>query len=164
MTMHKNPAEPGKKLDYIINTWDKYRVLEQIECEDGYKLSVQASGGHYCTDANNSRAFYWKVDPSVPPLPFSTVEVLASNLPDSWDEYDSSGVYAFVPARMVRDLIDSHGGEKRPPVPTQLDRIEAALERIVENTTPTKTTVTFDAHGDLARANENARRYFFKEA
>ena len=138
------PAEPGKKLDWIINNWSEHRVVRQIECEDGYRLSVQASGMHYCTDAEGRREFYFSVPPNKPTLPFATVEVSADGVPDSWEEYDSNGVYAFVPVDKVRELIASHGGEKGDPGsagPTQLDRIEALLERIAENTGPSTTSI-----------------------
>ena len=142
------PAEPGKKLDWIINNWAEHRVVQPIECEDGYKLSVQASGMHYCTDAKGRREFYFAVAPEGPELPFATVEVQASDVPDSWEEYDDIGVYPFVPVEMVRALIDSHGGEKGAQggqkdttTPTQLDRIEALLEKVAENTGPSTTSI-----------------------
>lgn len=148
--MIPNPAPPGSKLDHIVNTWRPRGVVEQIECEDGYKLSVQASGMHYCTDANDSRRFYWQVNPGKPPLPFSTVEVLARDLPACWAEYASGSVHAFVPIPLVRELIAAHGGEKGSG-PTQLDRIEALLERIAENTTGPTVNISNASMANLAR-------------
>lgn len=169
MPMTPIPAPPGKKLDWIINNWSAHRVVQPIECEDGYKLSVQASGMHYCTDAKGRREFYFAVASEGPELPFATVEVQASDVPDSWEEYDDIGVYPFVPVETVRALIDSHGGEKGArggqkdaTTPTQLDRIEALLERIAENTAPPTTTLTMTSTtvdpAEMARyLNRNAK-------
>lgn len=137
MPMTPIPAPPGKKLDWIINSPAKYRVVEQIECEDGHLLSVQASGGHYCT---------WRKNLST--VPTRTVEVRTKDAPAEWHDKDIDGTgaggdtYGWIPVEEVREFIASHGGEKGAATPTQLDRIEALLERIAENTTPSTTTLT----------------------
>lgn len=122
-------------LDQIVNTYEEYRVAPRIVCKDGFSLSVQASNGHHCEDANGSVEHYWRG--TTPALPFSSVEVgYPSERPepwhctawhDGWDRHedhpvcdgwekrsedeDGGGVYSYVPVQVVRDLIERHGGE-----------------------------------------------------
>lgn len=130
------PAPPGKKLDWIINNPVEHRVVEQIECEDGHLLSVQASGGHYCT---------WRQ--SLSTVPARTVEVQTKDAPEGWDATNIEGpggggdTYGWISVENVRRFIASHGGEKGVTAPTQLDRIEALLERLVENTATQAVTI-----------------------
>lgn len=146
MPMIPIPAEPGKKLDWIINNPAEYRVVEQIECEDGHLLSVQASGGHYCT---------WRQ--SLSPVPARSVEVQTEGAPAGWDESNIEGpggggdTYGWISVEEVRAFIASHGGEKGVTAPTQLDRIEALLEQIVENTKPNTVTIYNHALADAMK-------------
>lgn len=99
------------------------RVNLRIVCADGFAVSVQASAWHYANDRNGD-APYWRdfgEDESTG-WPFVTFEVgnpSAEPKPKKvWREYDSGGVWAWVPRRVVADLLDSHGGavrwERRP--------------------------------------------------
>ena len=107
-------------------------VVDQIKCADGFTVSVQASWGHYCHDANGKRPEF---DASPIAYPFRSFEVgYPSERPEPWqctawrEGFDShedhptcdvwaaygggdGGIYAFVPYAMVRALLDSHGGE-----------------------------------------------------
>lgn len=134
------PAEPGKKLDWIINNPAEHRVVEQIECEDGHLLSVQASGGHYCT---------WRHRLSS--VPAKTVEVKTEGAPAGWEASNIDGpggggdTYGWISVEEVRAFIASHGGEKGSSIVTvedRLARIEALLMKIAQNTAPSTATLT----------------------
>lgn len=88
-------------------------VNQAIVCADGFTVSVQASSMHYAHDSSGE-APYWNLgtDPQIA-YPFVTFEVgyPSENPPaDVWDEYDSGGVWAWVPREVVADLLDLHGG------------------------------------------------------
>lgn len=93
-------------------------VNQRIVCADGFAVSVQASTRHYANDSSDT-APYWKPDSEAgrePPVayPFTTFEVgNPSTDPDPaevWDEYESGGVWAWVPRQVVADLLALHGG------------------------------------------------------
>lgn len=97
---------------------DGGRVNRRVRCADGFLVSVQASAHHYAHDSSGE-APYWKT-PTTPgqmagvAYPFVTFEVgNPSDEPapsEVWDEYESSGVWAWVPSQVVADLLDAHGG------------------------------------------------------
>ena len=95
-----------------------------IKCVDGFKMSVIANWGAYCTPRP---AF-----PSIPtmsgheveadyPGPFTAVEVgYPSQCPEPWEDWaefcespesPTETVYGYVPVGMVRALVALHGGE-----------------------------------------------------
>lgn len=104
-----------------------------IVCADGFKLSVIAGGGAYCSPHPG-------IDdaPEDYPGPYAAVEVgYPSEKPEPWhctewaegfdshsdhkacdgwgtyaDGDDEASVYGYVPVQMVRDLIALHGGEQ----------------------------------------------------
>jgi hypothetical protein len=108
-----------------------------ITCADGFKLSVIAGGGAYCSP-RPGLSLYDDV-PDDYPGPYAAVEVgYPSERPEPWhctgwadgfdshedhdvcdgwqnyadgEDYDDTSVYARVPVQMVRDLIALHGGE-----------------------------------------------------
>ena len=79
-----------------------------ITCADGFKLSVVAGFAAYCTP----RPGYGDV-PRDYPGPYRAVEVMVDDdsCPDGWQEYESGGIYAFVPVELVRAYVEAHGGE-----------------------------------------------------
>lgn len=90
------------------------RVNRRIVCRDGYAVSVQASPDHYANDDSDGEAPYWKgPDPEVA-YPFVTVEVgnpTADPEPAAaWEQYESGGVWAWVPIGLVECLLLAHGG------------------------------------------------------
>lgn len=95
-------------------------VNMRICCADGYRLSVQASHMHYANDATGG-APYWKGDDSTV-YPFTSFEIGAVDRnpepADVWDEFDSGGVWAWVPRAVVADLLDLHGGAVAWETPT----------------------------------------------
>lgn len=83
-----------------------------IECGDGTRLSAFTGWGTYCLPRPGmTRGTSMSFDG-----PFTHVEVmLYDGLPevDEWEQYnDFGGVYGYVPARLVREFIEAHGGEK----------------------------------------------------
>lgn len=88
-------------------------VNHRIVCADGFLVSVQASERHYANDSTG-KAPYWALGDADIRWPFTTFEV--GNPSDDpgpaevWDEYESGGVWAWVPRVVVADLLDAHGG------------------------------------------------------
>ena len=94
-----------------------------IVCADGFKLSVIAGGGTYSTPRTDMCAHPF-VDSPISggsplykpcdyPGPYSAVEVMILDdtpYPDEWQ--DDGGVAGFVPVALVREFIESHGGER----------------------------------------------------
>lgn len=90
-------------------------VNNRVVCADGFAVSVQASGWHYANDSHPSgEAAYWRLGDEEPTYPFTTFEVgyptTDPEPADVWDEYESGGVWAWVPRQVVADLLDAHGG------------------------------------------------------
>ena len=85
------------------------KLSQHINLVDGSIISVQCSKYHYC-------------NPRVDVAKYESVEVgfIDSNRPpESWKEYASdvvewpdAWVYAFVPVDLVREYVESCGGEK----------------------------------------------------
>ena len=69
-----------------------------IVCADGFALSVQASYTHYCSPRTD-RGPYSKVEVGYPTEESPELE-----------EFDSGGVYGFVPVEIVDAVIEQHGG------------------------------------------------------
>ena len=68
-----------------------------VKCADGTTLSVQASGGHYCTPRDNQG-------------PYTTVEVWCVSSDVTEFEYSEEDPSAYVPIEDVVRFIDNHGG------------------------------------------------------
>lgn len=90
-----------------------------IECADGFKMSVIAGWGTYCTPRPDN---FDGPDDDEPYGPFTHLEVgFPSARPEPWDAWSvfcentdepTETVYGYVPAVYVTALIDAHGGEK----------------------------------------------------
>ena len=90
------------------------RIREKVVCADGYRMSIQASSGHYCTpkvdidqDAN---------------IKYSSVEVLIyedDNLFEGYidDEDGRDRIGAYVPVNVVLEVIKKHGGAIQGEIP-----------------------------------------------
>ena len=114
------------KLEKIIakgNRGHYGRTDSTIHCADGTDLSVIAGGGVYseprpahcmCAFGGNPlNPFPGEVDHTYPG-PYRAVEVMMVGddpCPDGWQEYESGGIYAFVPVELVRAYVEAHGGE-----------------------------------------------------
>lgn len=119
------------QLDRIaeVGTWTAIRAAARpsdvefpdnsIVCVDGFKLSVIAGAGAYCSPRPSLHDGDVPVDFAGP---FSQVEVgYPSERPEPWSEWErycespgspTDTVYGYVPVKLVRALIESHGGEK----------------------------------------------------
>ena len=90
------------------------RIREKVICADGFRMSIQASSGHYCTpkvdidqDAN---------------IKYSTVELLVYSYDellegyiDDWNGRDKIGAY--VPVNVVIKVLKKHGGAIQGEIP-----------------------------------------------
>lgn len=98
-------------------------VNRRVVCADGYTLSIQASYMHYANDSTpvsdneewpQANAPYWHGEEAGVCYPFITFEIGAvESAPEPaevWDEYDSGGVWSWVPRQVVLDLLNLHGG------------------------------------------------------
>lgn len=88
-------------------------VNQRVVCADGFKISVQASVRHYANDSHPSgEAPCWRsLDDEQPTWPFTTFEL--GNPSDEvigLDEWDSGGIWAWVPREAVINLLLRHGG------------------------------------------------------
>jgi hypothetical protein len=87
-----------------------YKALAPVvECADGTRLSVQASGGHNCI-------------PKTEFGPYTSVEVYfvtAKQRPAGWKRYQNQwdrDRYDYVPVELVRAFILEHGGQVSPAI------------------------------------------------
>jgi hypothetical protein len=95
------------------------RPSNWIKCTDGFKVSVLAHGGAYCSPRPPIEDLLGK---RTPPRrgPFTALEVgYPSERPEPWDEWvkyidgdeasdPTQSVYGYVPVPIVRALIESH--------------------------------------------------------
>ncbi len=97
-----------------------------ITCVDGFKLSVIAGPGAYCTPKPElipsipAYVYDGTVDPTYDG-PYTHVEVgFPSQRPEPWSEWSqyaeepgepTQTVYGYVPLQLVQELVNTHGGE-----------------------------------------------------
>ena len=92
----------------------KRPIWETVRCADGFNMSVQASGRGYCSPRNNTG-------------PWDSVEV---GFPTAYEyclmpyaeepSRPTETVYGWVPNKLVRSIIEVHGGlvsGEVPPMP-----------------------------------------------
>ena len=79
---------------------------EIVVCKDNFKMSVQASANHYCSPkVNGSAMSYSHVEVGFP----TEKEDLLMDYCEDRDE-PTETVYAYVPAAVIIDVIEKHGG------------------------------------------------------
>lgn len=120
-------AEHGNKAPFRPYATYPERVRPNwIECWDGFRLSVIAGPGTYCSPRPD-----WPFERGAPADyqgPYTAVEVGMPTVrpepwhpvdgDECWSKYAEDGdnptdtVYAYVPVPLVRLLIESHGGER----------------------------------------------------
>lgn len=94
-----------------------YTTAKRISLENGGTISVQAGVALYCTPRNGVG-------------PYKSVEVgfpEGVRIPSTWDDYkdgDGSGIYAWVPVKLVRDLILANC----PKLRAELEKKDKELE------------------------------------
>lgn len=82
------------------------RLLPEIICKDGFKMSVQVSSTHYCDPRNNTADYYSEVEVGFP----SDKEPLLMQWAE--DPHNPTGtVYGYVPSNIIQNIIQKHGGE-----------------------------------------------------
>ena len=81
------------------------RLNQQVICADGFKMSVQAHDGAYCSPRIDNAESYDEVEVGFP----SSVEPLLMEWCE--DKEDPTGtVYGYVPTQVVVNVIAKHGG------------------------------------------------------
>lgn len=85
-----------------------FRALPAIVCKDGFKLSVQASSGHYCYPQKLCLDFSQYSEFEV--MFLSDLSNSDANILYSHDYGDNQDIYEFVPRDLVESIIESHGG------------------------------------------------------
>ena len=100
-----------------VRGFNLHLVAQQIICHDGFRLSVQASYGHYCSPrewVNDGAYGKWEV-------------MLYGDDPEFHERCDGEGSpdnepYGWVATEIIEDLIKRHGGwEKDEPDPDWLE-------------------------------------------
>lgn len=87
-----------------------YEIQEnrpRLYCNDGYSISVQASGFHYCKPRLNGIQNYESVELGFPSTEDELINEYAEN-----DSIYTKIVYGYVPIEIVEELINKHGGIK----------------------------------------------------
>lgn len=87
-----------------------FRKLPAIVCKDGFKLSVQASAGHYCYPQKLCVDFGMYSDFEVMFLSnLNEVDIKLLQSHDySYPQYQD--IYEFVPRSLVEVIVNNHGG------------------------------------------------------
>ncbi len=84
---------------------------QQVVCEDGFNMSVQASESHY-SEPRNNRGPYSEVEIGYP----SHYDIHLIRYAEEPTE-PTDTVYGYVPAHVVQMVIDAHGGMVAGEVP-----------------------------------------------
>ena len=79
-----------------------------IVCKDGFRMSVQASAGHYCSPKNDTG-------------PYVSVEVYSDGS-EPLLKADDGGISGWTPAKVVMDVIVKHGGIRSGELPNMTVR------------------------------------------
>ena len=93
---------------------DKQPVWETVQCADGFRMSVQANQRGYCHPRNNTGPWS-EVEVGYP----SAYEHCLQPYAESPDR-PTETVYGYVPNKLVRSIIEAHGGlvsGEVPPMP-----------------------------------------------
>ena len=100
----------------LLNTRDRLcsasfgSVTIRVVCRNGFSVSIQASSGHYCTP-RSSYGPWETVELGYPSShPGRRIAAYGECMSSSWP---TDTVYAYVPVRLVHDLLRKHGGVKR---------------------------------------------------
>jgi len=89
----------------------KNKLNKKVVCADGFTMSVQAHDGAYC-EPRVDDGYYSTVEIGFPSLVEGAILSYAEE-PDN----PTGTVYGWVPADLVRHLIDRHGGIVEGEVP-----------------------------------------------
>lgn len=111
--LHRRHAETFAAMSLKLQMWTTKEfgdlvIPGSVVCKDGFTISVQASGSHYC--APRSSVGPWvMVECGFPSGDVPTLSAWKDG-----GESDTGSVFGWVPVEVVEALIDSHGGETIP--------------------------------------------------
>ena len=80
-------------------------IRPRVKCKDGFKISIQASEGHYCSPSVDGDVIYNEVELGYPNMEDELIAEYAED-PDKLTDT----VYGWVPVDIVNKLIEKHGG------------------------------------------------------
>lgn len=107
MTVKDWLKKPVRTHTYSDGTYEIQENRSRLYCNDGYSISVQASGFHYCEPRLNGVQDYESVELGFPSMEDELINEYAE------DDSDYTGtVYGYVPIEIVEELINKHGGIK----------------------------------------------------
>jgi hypothetical protein len=84
---------------------DFLEIIPQIECSDGFTMSVQTGRTHYCKPRDN----YGPWHSAEVGYPSARVEEFMPYI-DGKDSDPTDTVYGYVPMDVIAAVIDQHGG------------------------------------------------------
>ena len=93
---------------------------EVVVCADGFTMSVQAHAGAYCIPKMTGAPVYREVEVGYP----NRREILLIKYAEDADALTET-VYAYVPVKLVTDVIAKHGGMVSGEVPRGVIPLEA---------------------------------------
>ncbi len=96
------------------------RLNEVVVCADGFKMSVQANNGAYCSPRISNADKYREVEVGFP----SSEEPLLMDWCEDPDDPTGS-VYGYVPSQVVTNVIAKHGGIVSGEVPAGIPFLSA---------------------------------------
>ena len=99
--------EQHKKIRDIRSIYVMRELAPQVECADGFTMSVQVSESHYCRPRENDAGYYFSVEIGFP----SAREDLIMEYAEQEDK-PTDTVYGYVPVEIVDQVIEKHGGFK----------------------------------------------------
>lgn len=102
-----NEFHKQHRQDELIRDRPYRRPIPAIECNDGFRISVQASEGAYCAPRVTDDIEYHKFECGYPSAPVPILQEWKDG-----DGDDMSTVYGCVPVGVIVTLIESHGGIK----------------------------------------------------
>ena len=92
---------------FVLNMLNGGIVIPPLECADGFRMSVQASAGHYC-EPRNSQGPWTEFECG---FPSDDVPEMADYKEDV-SKADTETVFAYVPVEIVEAVLAKHGGMK----------------------------------------------------
>lgn len=107
MTVKDWLKKPVRAHTYSDGTYEVQENRPRLCCNDGYSISVQASGFHYCEPRLNGVQDYESVELGYP----SEEDELINEYAEDDLDYTET-VYGYVPIEIVEELINKHGGIK----------------------------------------------------
>lgn len=100
------------------------KCRDPIKCRDDFEFSVQASASHYCLPRDN-KGPYTEVEVGFPSevelLLMPYIERVYDGKRDDYypnEEIATKTVYPFVPAEVILEVIDKHGGMVGGEIPS----------------------------------------------